>query len=131
MIRGIIIAHGHIGEAFIDAVNSIVGECVELYSLSVSDMSAADIRDRLLALVNAPLTEKKGIVIMACLKGGSSWNVAASIAAENDRVRVLSGVNLSMVLAFLTKRKTMELDELTAEIRKRGQTGVDMLKSGL
>ena len=127
MIKGIIIAHGHIGDAFIDAVESIVGQCEELYAVSVSDLSAADIRERLLALVNAPQAENEGVVIMACLKGGSSWNVAASIAAENKRVRVLSGVNLSMVLAFLTKRTLMELDSLSVEIQKRGRTGVDLL----
>lgn len=127
MIKGIIIAHGHIGDALIEAVRTIMGECKELYSISVSDMSAVDIRERLLSHVHAPQPENKGVIIMSCLKGGSSWNVAASIAAENDKIRVLSGVNLSMVLAFLTKRNSMPPDELSVEMQKRAQAGIEKL----
>lgn len=124
MTRGIIIAHGGIGNAFVEAVESIVGNCKELYTISVTNMSVVEIRDRLLSLINAPDAEKDGVVLMACLKGGSSWNVSASLAMEKEYVRVISGVNLSVVLAFMTKRDSMNLDELMEVMQQRGQRDI-------
>ncbi len=127
MKQGIVIAHGSLGTAFIDAAKSIMGTDDDLYSLSVTDMSAQDIHARLSSYVDHPPPDVDGIVIMSCLRGGSSWNVSAAVCKDKPHVRLVSGCNLMMMLSFMTQRDNMSLDELEHKITQDAKTGVTTL----
>ncbi|NIA29598.1 MAG: hypothetical protein GWP06_06750 [Actinobacteria bacterium] len=124
MKNAILITHGPIGSAIIEAVRGIMGVDEGLYALSVTDMSLNEISARLAALVNAPENQDDGIIVMASLKGGSCWNVSAAVAGKNPNVRVVSGVNLPMALSFITKRDSLSLDDLVETLETDGQRGV-------
>ena len=124
MKHAVLITHGPIGNAIVDAVRGIIGMEDGLHTLSVTDMSVAEITQRLLAVVNGPEEKREGVVIMASLKGGSCWNVAVSVARNKPKVAVLSGVNLAMVLSFMTKREALPLEELAETLEKDGLRGI-------
>jgi len=128
MKHAILITHGPIGVAIIDAVRGIIGADDGLHALSVTDMSLTEITQRLLAIINAPDVRQDGVIILASLKGGSCWNVAAAIAKDHDHVRVISGINLPMTLSFMTKRNNLSLEELTEVLVKDGIRGVVKLE---
>ncbi|MBN1466624.1 hypothetical protein JXA02_12765 [candidate division KSB1 bacterium] len=127
MKHGVVIAHGPLGAAFIDAAASIMGKTEGLHSLSVTDMSIQEIESRLQAIVNEPHDDVDAIIIMACLRGGSSWNVSAAVTKGLDHVRLVSGVNLAMLLTFLLKRSSLSLDELAEEMKKDAVKGITSL----
>ncbi len=124
MKHAILLTHGPIGDALIEAVRGIMGLDEGLHSLMVNNMSVAEINSRLLALINAPEELQDGVVIMASLKGGSCWNVAVATARNHRQVRVVSGVNLAMVLSFITKRDDLSLDDLADAVVKDGLRGI-------
>ena len=124
MIHAVFVTHGPVGDALIEAVRGIIGIDEGLHALSVTNMSVEEIYQRLSALVNAPEEKQDGIIILACLKGGSCWNVSAAIAQKHENVKVISGVNLPMALSFVTKRDDFGLEELAVEIEKDGKEGV-------
>lgn len=124
MKHGIVIAHGPLGAAFIEAAKSIMGTDEGLYPLSVTEMSAQEIHARLSSFVNNPPADVEGVVIMACLRGGSSWNVSAAVCNDKSHVRLVSGCNLAMILSFLTQRDALSLDELADKITQDAKTGV-------
>ena len=115
MKHGVVIAHGPLGSAFIDAANSIMGRSEGLFPLSVTDMSIQEIESRLRSIVNEPREDVDGIIIMACLRGGSSWNVSAAVTKDLPHVRLVAGLNLAMLLTFMLKRESLQLDELVGE----------------
>jgi PTS system mannose-specific IIA component len=125
MKHAILLTHGSIGDAIIEAVDGIMGMNDGLFALSVTNMSVSEITQRVLAIVNGPDEKQDGVVIMASLKGGSCWNVAVSVCNEQPNVRVVSGVNLPMVLTFMTKRDTLTLDELVATLVDNGVRGIE------
>ncbi len=124
MKQAILLTHGPIGEALIDAVTGIMGVTEGLHALAVTDRSADEIKQRLLSLVNQPSAIEEGVLIMASLKGGSCWNVSVEVAVNHPSVRVISGVNLSMVLSFMTKRDEADIDELLDIVAKDGIRGI-------
>ncbi len=124
MKNAIILTHGAIGEALIEAVYGILGIKDGLWALSVTEMSVAEISERLLSIVNAPDKKEDGVIIMASLKGGSCWNVAVAVAMQYSNVNVVSGVNLPMVLSFMTKRENTNLEVLTDFMIKDGVRGL-------
>lgn len=126
MKHAILLTHGPIGEAMIEAARGITGLDEGLHALSVTNKSAAEIAQRLKALVDAPEERQEGVIILASLKGGSCWNVAAAVAKDHAMIRVISGLNLSMVLSFLTKRDSLSLDQLSQQIVQDGMRGIDL-----
>ena len=128
MKHGVIIAHGPLGQAFIDAAKSIMGTDEGLFPLSVTAMSIQEISSRLNSLVYEPRDDVDGIVIMACLRGGSSWNVSAAVTKDLPHVRLVAGLNLAMLLTFLLKRESLQLDELVEEMKKEAGKGISSLK---
>ncbi len=124
MKKAILITHGPIGDAMIEAVDNIIGMVDNLFALTVTNMSVTEITQRLLSIVDAPDCESDGLIIMASLKGGSCWNVAAAIAKDYPCVRVLSGLNLPMVLSFVTKREDYSIDELVDILETEAKAGV-------
>ena len=127
MKRCIVITHGPIGDALITAAEGIIGKQPGLFALSVTEMSASEIRLRLEALVNGP-DEKDGVYILASLRGGSCWNVAAEVAKGKPHVVVISGANLSMLLSFITKRDALPFHELADTIKRDGIRGIEKLE---
>lgn len=126
MKNAIILTHGPIGKALIEAVYGILGMKEGLWALSVTEMSVTEISERLLSIVNAPDKKDDGFIIMASLRGGSCWNVAVAVAMQYAKVKVVSGVNLPMVLSFMTKRDNIELDDLIEVLIKDGVRGMCM-----
>ncbi len=124
MKHGIIIAHGPLGSAFIEATRTIIGSDDGLFAISVNEMSHEEIEQRLRSLINEPRPDIDGIVIMACLRGGSSWNVSAAVIRGRSDVRLISGCNLAMVLSFVMNRDNMPLDELCQEMIKDAKQGI-------
>jgi PTS system mannose-specific IIA component len=130
MKHGILLTHGPVGDAMIEAVRHIMGLDDGLHALSVTDMSITEISSRLKSLVNAPDEQQDGVFIMASLRGGSCWNVAVGLAKEYPHIKVLSGVNLAMVLSFVTKRDQLSMDDLAIEVYQDGTRGICLLTPG-
>ncbi len=128
MKHAVVIAHGPLGAAYIDAAKSIMGTDEGLFAMSVTDMSVTEIASRLGSIVNEVREDVDGIIIMACLRGGSSWNVSAAVAKDKPHVRLVSGVNLAMLLTFLTKRDSLSLDELVKKMKEEAIKGVTSLE---
>lgn len=125
MINAIFVTHGPIGDAIIEAIKGIIGIEDGMFALNVMNMSAEEIYQRIAALANAPENKDEGLLILASLKGGSCWNVSASIAGTHSNVKVISGVNLPMALSFVTKREDYSLGELAEQVRIDGEKSIE------
>jgi mannose/fructose-specific phosphotransferase system component IIA len=127
MISGIVLTHGPIAPAIIEAAGAIVGDAEKIYSLSTSGFSLRSMVENLETLV---ISEKMdpGVIIMTSLKGGSCWNSAVTVSKKFSYVKVVSGVNLNMFISFMTKREQFELNELTEIIILDAIKGIDHSK---
>jgi PTS system mannose-specific IIA component len=60
---------------------------------------------------------------MTDMFGGTPSNMSLSFLEEN-RVEVLTGVNLPMIIRFVSDRSRFGVSELAAQIRDSGREGV-------
>ena len=123
MIACALVTHGPVADALTEAARSIIGDVKGVHSVSVSPLSLEEIHRRLKKIAERKDC-KDGLIIMATLKGGSCWNAARKIALEYPNVRVLSGVNLPMLLSLLTKRDRLALDQLAEAVCRDGVSGI-------
>ncbi len=126
MVAGILVTHGPVADALIQAAAGILGPLEHVSGLSVTGLSLTAIQSRLRSLVQG-YVERDGVLIMASLRGGSCWNAAARVAHDLPNVRVVSGVNLPMLLSFVMKRNQLSLPELAETIANDGVRGITLL----
>ncbi len=131
MIGAVIITHGEIAECLLEASESISGDTSNLRAISVSGAeSTEDIRNLLLGAVKE-VDRKKGVVIFTDMFGGTPSNIALSML-EEGKVEILTGVNLPILLKFISKRNDIEFDELLKVLVEYGHKSIvlasDMLK---
>ena len=124
MIGGIVLTHGPIAPAIIEAAEAIVGDAEKIYSLSTSGFSLRDISEKLEKLIVAEKLDQ-GVIIMTSLKGGTCWNSAVAVCKKKSSVEVVSGLNLNMFLSFVTKREQLGLSELADTLIKDAIKGID------
>ncbi|MGQ9560833.1 MAG: PTS sugar transporter subunit IIA [Candidatus Oleimicrobiaceae bacterium] len=123
MVTCVLVTHGPVADALTKAAQAVMGDVVGVHALSVSPLSMESIVRKLEALASSPKTQE-GMLIMATLRGGSCWNAACKIAMRHRHVRVLSGVNLPMLLSFLTKRDRLPFAELVETVCRDGARGI-------
>jgi len=117
MTGGIAATHGKLGKSAIEAVINIVGEIDCLISVSNDGLSLNQI-EKILSDAISQLSDCTDTIIFVGLRGGSLWNVANRISKNNPKIYVISGLNLPMLISFITKRNDLTIDELLDVIKK-------------
>ncbi|HEX9970904.1 MAG TPA: hypothetical protein VGD14_02430 [bacterium] len=126
MISGIVLTHGTIGKALIKAAKSILGEIDHIHDISTTGHSLESINTKLKNMILSQNWED-GTLIMASLMGGSCWNAGVVIAHQMPNIEVVSGVNLIMLISFLSKRDRHTLVELSEIVKQDGIRGISRL----
>ena len=125
MAACLVLGHGNLAQALVDASIRITGDCEQIYTLPSSDYAARQLQAEIANLIESKnLTS--GLYIFVCLKGGSYWNAAVRIAREYKNVKVISGVNLPLILSFITKRNDYSFDELEKILIKDTIRGINV-----
>ena len=125
MINIVLVSHGELGDALIQATEMIAGPAERLFSVPLlPGESPEGFGEKL----NAALQEIAGeeTVVLIDLFGGTPYNVAArQVLKEN--VECVTGANLPMLLELVMSRDGATLSELAEEIARAGQESVKNL----
>jgi PTS system mannose-specific IIA component len=131
MIGILIVTHGQLGEALIEASEFIVGKrpaAMESVSIDLSE-SAEKLRGKISQGIKK-VEDQEGILILTDMFGGTPSNLSYSFL-EEGRIEVLSGVNLPVVIQAASLRdKDMKLAELAAKLEVFGKKSIS-LASGI
>lgn len=123
MIGAVIVTHGRLAESLVESAESITGPVDLMRSVSVkkSDTTEA-IRDMLVRSVHE-LDKGKGVIIFTDMFGGTPTNVALSLMTEG-RVEVITGVNLPVLIKFISCRAEKSLQETALLLKDYGQKSI-------
>ncbi|MFQ5648566.1 MAG: PTS sugar transporter subunit IIA [bacterium] len=127
MVGCLVISHGKIADAVVEASRRIAGECEQLFTMDCEDLAPKEIYEQIAHLIESK-NLKDGLFVLVALKGGSFWHAAARIAHECDRVEVISGFNLSTVLSFITKRNQYTFEQLAEVLVTDAVRGISRFK---
>lgn len=118
----VVVAHAGLAAELIRAAEMIVGPIEAAASVEIRpDDSVDTIRTQLTAAMES--VSHENIIIMTDMFGGTPSNMSLSFLKEN-RVEVLTGVNLPMLIRFASDRDRYGVSELAALIRDTGREGV-------
>lgn len=120
----LLITHGALGSELLRIATGIFGTCpAHAEALEVeNDAPCAPLMAEAERRANR-LDEGDGVLVLTDLYGSTPANLAVGLQDRRDRVRVLAGVNLPMLVRALNYA-ALELDQLVEKARKGGRDGV-------
>lgn len=118
-VRGVVLAHGPMAEAMVDAVRRIAGDAADgLVPLSNEGKGPKELRRELDEVMG-----EGTVLVFVDLRAGSCGMAALSSCRDDARRIVLTGVNLPMLLDFVFHR-SLPVDELVDRIVACGRDAI-------
>ena len=123
MISAIVVTHGRLADEFVATARKIFGNFSGVYALSNEDKSPQALSDEIEAVIEARGPGETFIIFVDFLFG-SCGHATLAVERRYKNVRVVSGVNLPMLLAFLNKRNDVNFERLPSELASRGRDSI-------
>lgn len=123
MIGAVIVTHGRLAESLVESAETITGPVELMRSVSVKKSDTTEAIRELLVRSVHELDKGKGVIIFTDMFGGTPTNVALSLMTEG-RVEVLTGVNLPVLIKFISCRAEKSLQETALLLKDYGQKSI-------
>tara|TARA_A200000159_G_C7206065_1_gene290054 strand:- start:114 stop:518 length:405 start_codon:yes stop_codon:yes gene_type:complete len=120
MIGIVIVSHSNIASEFLSVLEHIVGkqENIEAISIFPNDDVEKKRGEIIKAIKN--VDQKKGIIVLTDMFGGTPSNLAISVMNE-ENVEVVAGVNLPMLIKISALREKCNMKELIKRSQESGR----------
>lgn len=120
MIGLVLVTHGRLAAEFATALEHVVGpqECIATICIGPDD----DMEERRndIAVAIKEVDAGAGVILLTDLFGGTPSNLAISLM-KSDKIEVIAGVNLPMLIRLEGARKTMDVKAAVAAARDAGR----------
>ncbi len=123
MIGLLIISHCDLGRELLNAAQLIVGRLEAADSISITENSESEEVLQLISEKIKALDRGAGVLVLTDMFGGTPSNLSLSFLKE-ERVEVLTGVNLPMVVAITQERSRLPLSELGEKAQEAGRRSI-------
>ncbi|HAQ60449.1 TPA: hypothetical protein DCR49_00355 [Candidatus Delongbacteria bacterium] len=120
----LIVTHGSLGIALIEVARKVIGEVKDEVIVPVSNenMSTSELAERIRMITESDTDSF--FIIATDFPGGSCFIASRKVASSSKRISSVSGVNISMVLSFITKRELYQGIQLTEIIKTDGNRAI-------
>lgn len=128
MIGLIVATHGNFASGIISSVNLIAGEQNDLIGVNfVEGQSSEELKQNLEKAISDISCDE--ILILTDLMGGTPFNISSTIitSTDNKKIKVVSGMNLPMLMEAVFSREQSGLENLIAVIKESAIDGISDL----
>ena len=120
MIGLVLVTHGRLASEFIVAMEHVVGPQDRIQAICIGPDDDMERRRKDIAKAIAKVDGGEGVIILTDLFGGTPSNLAISLM-KSDKIEVIAGVNLPMLIRLEGARKTMDVRSAVAAAREAGR----------
>ena len=130
MVGILLVSHGSLSEALIASVEFLVGNVQRIKGVSIWPMDKEkEVRDRIQKEIKE-VDDGDGVVILTDILGGTSTNLSLSFL-QDERIEVVNGVNVPMLLTLSSYRKGRSLMDIGKMLKKSGRRSIILAKKML
>ena len=123
MVGAVVLTHSFVARELIATAEYLLGKMSGIVAVSLDEKSNAIQARKIILEAIQSVDEGEGVLILTDLFGGSPSNLAFSFF-DQEKIEVITGVNLPMVLTFWNYRKGRDLVELAACIKLSGRRNI-------
>lgn len=120
MIKIVIATHNGLGRAYLETLELIMGkqENIEVVEVNLNTQL-----DELKKVIKNDVNETSGTLILTDMFGGTPSNISIPFLLK-DKVEIVFGLNLPMLLTAVSKRDKTKLSELAEISAKSGRESI-------
>jgi PTS system mannose-specific IIA component len=127
----LIITHGNFGKELLKSVEMIMGEQEDANALGLCLGDSVDeLRIEADNIIVENQNAEKDNILLVDILGGSPSNVALYLLKKHKNIKLITGVNMLMLIEFFQSREFDELDDLVEKIMNSGVEGINKYESG-
>jgi PTS system mannose-specific IIA component len=131
MIGVVVVTHGQLATELVHAAETIVGDLPNFSAVSIGwHEDVQDARNDIAAAI-ARVQGPDGVLIATDMFGGTPSNLGITFL-EVDKIEVITGVNLPMLIKAANLRELKDLTEVARALREHGRNAIwvasDLLK---
>lgn len=125
MIGGVIVSHGKLAEEILNALTIIIGEAVNIEAISIGWYDDVEESKKKINQSLKSVDQKSGVVIFTDMFGGTASNLSFSFL-KNDQVEIITGVNLPMLIKFVSLQRSNNLKEVVKKVVEQGKKNIHL-----
>jgi len=128
LIAIVVGTHGNLSKELLKASEMIIGQQhnVEAVTFQLGE-SIEDLTLRYEETLSN-LDTSEGVLFIVDLFGGSPYNAASLVAIKQEKMDIITGVNLPMLIKAFVSRKTSSLEEVIKASELSGREGIKQFK---
>ena len=123
MIGVVVVTHGQLATELVNAAEMIVGDLPRFTAVSIGwHDDVNDAREEIAQAIER-VDGGRGVLVLTDMFGGTPSNVGMTFLST-DRVEVITGVNLPMLIKLAGLRKSSDLLAVAKEMREHGRNAI-------
>ena len=124
MIGVVVITHGQLATELVNAAEMIVGDLPQFTAVSIGwHEDVNDAREDIAQAIERVHGGDAGVLLLTDMFGGTPSNLGMTFL-EKDRVEVITGVNLPMLIKLAGLRTSSDLLAVAKEMRDHGRNAI-------
>ena len=123
MIGVVVVTHGQLATELVNAAEMIVGDLPQFAAVSIGWHNDVNDARKDIAEAIARVQGDAGVLLLTDMFGGTPSNLGLTFL-ETDRVEVLTGVNLPMLIKLASLQSSHDLLAVASEMRDHGRNAI-------
>lgn len=119
----LVVTHGQLATELLNAAEMIVGDLPHFAAVSIGWHDDVETAKEAIAVAITRVRRPAGVVVLTDMFGGTPSNLVMTLL-EQDRVEVLTGVNLPMLIKLADLRQSSQLLDVARRIREDGRNAI-------
>jgi PTS system mannose-specific IIA component len=123
MIGVVVVTHGQLATELVNAAEMIVGDLPQFTAVSIGwHDEVNDARQDISQAIDR-VRGDDGVLLLTDMFGGTPSNLAMTFL-EKDRLEVITGVNLPMLIKLAGSRRSSDLLAVAKDMREHGRNAI-------
>ena len=123
LVGVVVVTHGQLATELVNAAEMIVGELTGFVAVSIGWHDDVETAREVIAAAIARVARPAGVIVLTDMFGGTPANLGLPFLAE-QKVEVITGVNLPMLLKLAGLRKADSLLHAAQQTRESGRNAI-------
>lgn len=119
----VVVTHGQLATELLNAAETIVGDLPQFAAVSIGwHDDVEDAREEIRKAIER-VQSPEGVLLLTDMFGGTPANLGVTFL-ERERVELITGVNLPMLIKLARLQKTGDLLSVAREMREHGRNAI-------
>ncbi|MEE2694819.1 MAG: PTS sugar transporter subunit IIA [Pseudomonadota bacterium] len=125
MIGVVVVSHANIAKEMLGVVQNIVGPQENIISISIFPKDNLEKKRKEILGAVKKVDTGNGVIVLTDMFGGTPSNLAISVM-ENEKIEVVAGVNLPMLIKMMSMRSKKNIKELIKISQESGRKYINV-----